>query len=373
MSALALHRNVPVARRQLGVRGGRTLAAVLGIAASLLLVLALRAIFAGLEARLTAYIDGTGADVIVAQESVETMHMTQSALPGRVVEEIRRVPGVARADGLLYRAAFLEGADGTRKAVAIVAGGPARAVVAGRRPHDGEIVVDRVAASELGVGVGSTVEALGARLRVSGEVAGTAAINGSYAFTTRATLARLLRLRSVVSYVLVYGRRGTDPATLAREIGERVPSTTAVTRTAFAASERRAVGDMSTDIVRVMTLIAFVIGIAVAGLIAYAQTLAQLPDYGVLRAIGLTARRAVLLALAQVGAVVAGGFVVAVAAVSSLAVIVPLLSPTLVLVIRAVDVVQAAGVAVAVAFAAAAIPVIRVVRLDPASVFRRAS
>ena len=373
MSTLAFHRSVPLARRQLNARGGRTLAALLGVAAALLLVLALRAIFAGLEARLTAYVDGTGADVVVAQQGIETMHMTQSALPTRVVGEIQRLPGVAQADGLLYRATFLESVRGKRQVVALVAGGPGRSLVAGRMPGAGEIVVDRVAASALGVRAGSTVSTLGSRLRVSGEVEGTAAINGSYAFTTRATLARLLRLRNVVSYVLVYARRGTNSATLAGEIQKRLPATTAVTRQAFAASERRAVGDMSTDIVRGMTFIAFVIGIAVAGLIAYAQTLAQLRDYGVLRAIGLTARRAVSLALAQVVAVVAGGFAVALVVVWLLSRLLPALSPTLVLSIRARDVIEAAAVAVAVALVASVIPIIRVARVDPASVFRRAS
>lgn len=90
MSALPFARSVPLARRQLLVRPGRTIVGVVGIAVALLLVLTLNAIFAGMEERLTAFIDATGADVLVAQEGVTTMHMTQSALP----EETRvRSPG----------------------------------------------------------------------------------------------------------------------------------------------------------------------------------------------------------------------------------------------------------------------------------------
>jgi hypothetical protein len=53
--------SVPVARRQLLARKGRMLAGVLGIAVALLLVLALKAILAGAEERLTGYIDHGGA------------------------------------------------------------------------------------------------------------------------------------------------------------------------------------------------------------------------------------------------------------------------------------------------------------------------
>jgi len=146
---------------------------------------------------------------------------------------------------------------------------------------------------------------------------------------------------------------------------------TASTREAFARSERRVVGDMSTDIVRAMILIGFVIGVAVAGLVAYSATLSQLRDYAVLRALGLRARRALALALAQVGATVAAGFLLALVLVWLLAELLPKLSPTLVLAIEAGDVAQALAVAGAVALAAAAFPAIRVSRIDPASVFRR--
>ena len=103
--------NVPVARRQLLARRGRVLGGVIGIALALLLVLALKAIFAGLETRMTAYIDGSGADVIVAQQGIASMHMTESALPQAAVLAIRRVPGVASASGILYKSGYVEAGD----------------------------------------------------------------------------------------------------------------------------------------------------------------------------------------------------------------------------------------------------------------------
>jgi len=371
MTTFALSANVPLARRQLLAKRGRTVAGVVGIAVALLLVLALKAIFAGMEGRLTAYIDHTGADVIVAQQGVQTMHMTQSALPTTTVAAVTRIPGVAAADGILYRGAFVQSVRGKSGIVALVGGGPVPNLVAGTPPRPGEIVLDRALADKLGVRRGETVRVLDTPLRISGEIEGTAAISGSFAFVARPTLQRMVRARDVVSYVLVRARRGVAAQTLAQRIEQRVPRVTASTRQSFAASERRVVGDMSTDIVRAMILVGFVIGVAVAGLVAYSQTLMQLRDCGVLRALGLRARHALAVVLAQVGAMVAAGFALALALVWLLAIALPTLSPTLALSVRGGDVVEAAGVAGAVALGAALVPVARVVRVEPASVFRR--
>jgi len=374
MTALPLTRSVPLARRQLLARRGRTIAGAIGIAVALLLVLTLKAIFAGMEERLTVFIDATGADVIVAQEGVTTMHMTQSALPKERLAAVAGVSGVASVDGIVYKAAFVEtGADGKSGVVALVGGGPVPNLVAGDRPGPGEVVLDRALADKIGVQPGDAVRILGSPLRLSGEVTGTAAITGSYAFVTRNTIERMLGTTGVVSYVLVYAEPGIGANELATRISSEISGVTASTRASFAASERRVVGDMTTDIVRGMIFVGFVIGVAVAGLVAYSQTLAQLRDYGVLRALGLGAHRALALGVAQVAALVIAGFVVALGLAGLLAAVLPKLSPTLVLSIRTEDVAQAALVAGAVALAAALVPVIRVVRVQPASVFRRTS
>jgi putative ABC transport system permease protein len=232
-------------------------------------------------------------------------------------------------------------------------------------------VLEHELAERLGARPGSRVEALGRAFRVSGEVEGLASILNSVAFVRRQELARVLESAGVVSYVFVRSEPGIGDAELAKRLEASVPGITATPREEFARSERRVVGDMSTDIVRAMILVGFVIGVAVAGLVSYSTTLAQLRDYAVLRALGLRAGRALALAVAQVGATVAAGFLLALALVLALAEFLPGLAPTLAFAIRGEDVAQALGVAGIVALAAAAFPVVRVMRIDPASVFRR--
>lgn len=365
--------SVPVARRQLLFRKGRTLAGLAGIAAALLLVLALKAIFAGMEGRLTAYIDRSGADVIVAQRGVETMHMTESALPEQAVVAVASVRGVAGAKPILYVPTMIE--LGEKRGIVYLigddSGGAPIAPTSGRRPGSGEIVLDRVLAEKLGVSIGSRVRALGRSFRVSGEITGFSLITNSFAFVRRQDLARVAGSADVVSYILVRAQPGTSAAVLATRIDASVQGVTASTRSAFANSERRVVGDMTTDIVRAMILVGFVIGVAVAGLVAYSATLSQLRDYAVLRALGLRDRGALALAVVQVGVMVAAGFLLALALVWLLAQLLPALSPILALAIKPGDVAQALAVAGAVALGAAAFPAMRVSRVDPASVFRR--
>ena len=364
---------VPLARRQLLFRKGRAVAGLAGIATALLLVLALNAMFAGAQGRLTTYIDRSGADVVVAQRGVQTMHMTESAVPEQAAAALASLPGVDRVRPILYVAAMVE--RGQKRGIVYLigddAGGAPIALASGRRPGPGGIVLDTVLAEKLGVGQGSQVRALGRDWRVSGEVSGFTLLSNSFAFLRRSDLAQTIHSAGVVSYILVGARPGTSPAELARRINASVPGVSASTRAAFDASERRVVGDMTTDIVRVMILVGFIIGVAVAGLVAYNATLSQLRDYAVLRALGLGARRALALAVGQVAAMVAAGFVLALGLTWLLGQLLPKLSPTIVLAIKPGDVVLALVVAGAVAIAAAAFPAIRVSRVDPASVFRR--
>jgi putative ABC transport system permease protein len=344
-----------------------------GIAVALLLVLALNAIFAGMQERLTAYIERSGADIIVAQRGVDTMHMTESALPERGVAAIGAVPGVSAARPILYLPTLIERGD-DRALVYLIGddegGGPV-AVTRGRRPTSGEVLLDGVAARKLQVAPGSAVRILGKDFRVSGEVEGLASITNSVAFVPRPDLGGLLGIDGVVSYVLVRGRPGVALDDLAARIERAVPASTASTRRAFIRSERRVVGDMSTDIVRGMTLVGFVVGVAVAALVAYSTMVAQLRDYALLRAVGLRTRRALALVIGQISVLVLGGFAVALGLAILLAATSTRLESTLVLVLRPGDVARALLVAGFVAIAAAALPIVRVSRVAPASVFRR--
>jgi putative ABC transport system permease protein len=191
------------------------------------------------------------------------------------------------------------------------------------------------------------------------------------AIVQRSEIVGMLGGADVVNYILVNTDRGVSPGTVSDRINNAVAGVKASSRESFARSERRLVGDVSTDIVRGMTFVGFVIGVSVAALVAYSLTLAQLRDYAVLRALGLRAHRALTLVLTQVGATVTLGFALALALVRTLGAVLAMRGDSMQLTLRLGDVTEAIVVAGIVAAIAAAFPVVRVARIDPASVFRR--
>lgn len=364
---------VPLARRTLFAERRRSALAVLGVAVSLLLVLMLGGIFAGAIRQVTAYLRTSGADVIVSQEAVRTMHMSSSALPEAVVDEVRAVRGVAWADPIRYATATIASSKDRQLAYVIGYrpgghGGP-RSIVAGRGPDDGEIVVDDVTARLLDVGIGQTVQVLGTEFRIAGLAANATSITNTIAFITYDDFARLRG--PSVSYVLVGAEPGTAAADLRDALAAGVPAVTAQTRAEFVHEEAALVRGMSADLMRIMTAVALVIALAVIALLLFTTTLGHLRDYGVVKALGAGASR--LVGVVFVQALWTAGLALATATVLAIVVafVVTNASDNVTIVITSADVGRLGISAGVVALGGALLPLRRLLRLDPADAFRR--
>src|SRR5512144_498117 len=138
-----------------------------GVALALLLILALDAIFTGVEQRITAYIDHSGADIWVSQSDVYNMHMASSSLPKSVVGKVRSVRGVESVSPILYLANNVIAGD--ERNLAYVIGLPERATlglpwsmsIGLTVPGEGEAIMDRAVAENSGVKRGDQVQILG--------------------------------------------------------------------------------------------------------------------------------------------------------------------------------------------------------------------
>lgn len=123
---------VPVGRRFLFTERRRAALTVLGVAASLLLVLVLDGIFAGAIERVTYYIKTSPATLFVSQSGVRTMHMSASALPPDTAGVAGSVPGVAWAAPIGFTSGSVAGPAGRQLSYLIGYdtdtghGGPAR-------------------------------------------------------------------------------------------------------------------------------------------------------------------------------------------------------------------------------------------------------
>jgi putative ABC transport system permease protein len=299
------------------------------------------------------------------------MHMSSSAIPLDVVRRLEQDPRVERAAPILYVSVVL----GEQKPVISYligyrdGGGPWSMAEGSSRPRGDQIVLDEQTADRLGTGLGSRVTVLGRKLRVVGLAKDTTSILTTIAFVDYATFARAAKLRDTASYVLIWPRSGLSARDLARGLQRDYP-VTAQTRERFSEQERQVISDMSTSLIRGMTVIGFVVGLAVAGLSMYTATTARLREYAVLKAIGMRNAHLYALISRQAFMTVTGGLVLALALLWALSEAVTRLSDSTSFVLTTGSLVQAIAITAAIAVLAALAPVRRVARVDPASVYR---
>ncbi|HSB90255.1 MAG TPA: ABC transporter permease [Anaerolineales bacterium] len=369
MTRLAL-RNLFQSRARLAISVG-------GVALALMLILALDAVVGWIEARVTAYIDTSGADVWVSQEGVRNMHMASSSFSSSLASGVARVDGVESVTPILYLTNVVEA--GPERAVAYIIGLPDRALAGtpsvirsgGANPGRGGAVIDQGIAEASGIGLGDTVQILGEEFDVVGLSAGTASLTNSIAFISSTDFAGLLANPRVASFLLVRLEPGASAEEVARRIESQVRGVTAQTREEFAAQERKVVRDMSTDLMAIMNLVGFLIGLAVMSLTVYTATLGRRAEYGMLKALGAHNRDLYLTVGVQALVSVALGLAVGLMFTLGLAAIMPLFSANLGLQIRAAALGKAGVAALTFAGASALLPIRQIRGLDPALVFRR--
>jgi len=347
-----------------------------GVALALLLILSLDAIFAGVERQITAYINASGADIFVSQSNVRNMHMAASSLPVSMIEMVKDVPGVSDVTPILYLTNMVVVGDERNLAYIIglpedaAMGGPWKVPEGRGDPRAGEAVIDRGVADKSGVTVGDEVEILGQKLKLIGLADGTASLVNSVAFISMLDFAALRGSPDTISFLLVRIKPGETPGEVAARIEARVEGVTAQATADFAGQERRVVKDMSTDIVAIMNLVGFLIGLAVMALTVYTATLARRAEYGVLKALGARNGHLYRVVLAQALLSVAIGLGVGVAFILLLSALLPRLGSTLALELGVASLLKVSGVSLVIAAVSALLPIKQIAGLDPARVFR---
>ena len=198
----------------------RLIVSIGGVALAMTLILTLNAIVAGSERQITAYIDYSGADVIVSQAGVRTLHMSASSVSTRDLTSIRAEPGVASVTPILYMTNML--VVGDQRSLAYViglpagaqAGAPWRMEAGARIPGSGKAVIDADVARQGGVGIGGVVTILGQPFTISGLATGTASITNSVAFISFDDFAQMRG--ATTASVSVSARPSAKPSTTLR-------------------------------------------------------------------------------------------------------------------------------------------------------------
>jgi putative ABC transport system permease protein len=127
---------------------------------------------------------------------------------------------------------------------------------------------------------------------------------------------------------------------------------------------------MSTDVVTIMNLIGFLIGLAVMALTVYTSTLSRRREYGMLKALGARNRDLYFTVLAQAIISVLLGFVFGWAITWLLTLLVPFIGLPLTMAVNPTSLIKVGAVSLLMAGLSAMMPIRQIGGLDPAMVFR---
>jgi putative ABC transport system permease protein len=355
--------------------------AIAGVSVSVMLVLVQVGLYFGFMDTASSIIDASSADLWVGKAGNESFEFA-SPFDERTFYKVASVPGVERAERVLMNFGQFKLADGGDLGVQIVGvenGASLLApwhVVAGdahRLPEAGAIVVDRSEFPKLKIDrVGVATEINGVRAEV------VALTSGIRSFTTspivftdlRSARAYMPGLGSdAVTYVLVKVKPGV-PALWVKHQIDQLPHLAAYTthemsqRTRSYWSSRTGVGAgfFTTAILGV------IVGFVVVGQILYSGTLQYIREYGTLKAMGAKNSMVVRVILAQAMISAAFGFVLG----GALAIGMRLLMAKANLTVALFPGLFGATLVVTIAMCsfAALLSIVKVLRLDPASVFK---
>lgn len=346
-----------------------------GVALALILMLSLDALLAGSEEDLVAYIEQSGADIFVSQEGVKNMHMASSAITWRDLVLASHADGVVSASPILYTTSIVKtdeadvlsyiiGFDPTEPL-----GGPRNVVAGSAVVNKDEVILDEAVARSQNLKLGDEVEIMGQTFKIVGLTRGLTNIVNSISFIHIGDF-QALRGSEAISYGLLEVANGQNVNEVAGQINSRNDRILALTTNNFSYEERRIIKDMSVEILNIMNLSGFLIGLAVMALTLYTSTLRKRQEYGVLKAVGANNRHLYAVVMVQAALTLSLGFMMAIVLVWTLGKIVPLAVPGMGLTLTQVGINRVIGASIIIGIVSVLLPAWQLGRLDPAQVFR---
>jgi putative ABC transport system permease protein len=357
--------------------------AIAGVSVSVMLVLVQVGLYFGFMNTASSIIDASRADLWVGKQGNESFEFA-TPFDERTFYKVASIPGVKRAERVLMNFAQFKLANGGDLGVQVVGVEttpghvPLLApwnVVAGdlrRLAEPGAIVLDKSEYGKLQIDrVGHVTEIAGVRAEVVAMTSGIRSFTTSpIVFTDIRTARSYLPLGTdAVTYILVELEPGADAATVKARI-DALPhlasyttsEMSARTRTYWSSRTGVGAGFFTTAVLGI------IVGFVVVGQILYSGTLQYLKEFGTLKAMGARNSAVVTVILSQamisaaLGFVVGGVLAVGMKAAMAGANLTVALSPALYAATAVITAVMCSF--------AALLSIVKVFRLDPASVFK---
>lgn len=360
-----------LARKNLFSERTRLAISVGGIALAVLLITFLLALYRGWSEKVGGFVEGVDADVWVASEGETNFLTAASIIPIDRAES--GFAGIRQIDSwtpLIVRPMLATKGE-TEMDVQFVGfdpssgrGGPIKMQEGEAVPGPGEVIVDESLSRRYGVGIGDTISAGGDDFVVVGKSSGGDFVARQTIFVTFEQAQQTLQMDGFATFFML--KVNSDGALL---FVRAQPGVAAFTDEEFAAETRDLVLGNVIPILTVVLILAFIVGLSVAGLTIYTATVEKTREYGILKAVGFTNRYLYRLVVEQSMLIAFFGFAIGFGLTLAIGPFMDDLVPQFVTYVRWQDVLAVAGLTVMMAVLAAYVPVRRLAAIDPVTVF----
>ncbi len=349
---------------------------VTGVSLAVMLILLLNGFLAGVYAQVTAYLDHTAADWVVAQDGVTNLLSGSSILPAGAEERARGVPGVAQVIPIIAQFTIFDLHE--EKVVAymvgyeLARGGGPWQLADGRFPKDDdEVVLNQVMAQTHGLDLGDTIDILNEKFTVVGLSSGTNSWMASFFFVDKRAAERLLLAPGATGFLFITLEPGTDATAVTGQLRLRLGDVEILPVATLKQNDLDLMVKVFGAPLRLMVAIAFAVGTAMLGMVIYTATVERTREYGVLKAVGAKNRHLYWLVAQQglVTAVLGVVFGIGLAWLAGRGIMNNW--PKFLIVLEPMAILATALSGLLMGLLAALLPAHHVARLDPAQVFRR--
>ncbi len=371
-----------VARKNLFSEKTRLAISVGGVALSVFLIGILLSLFRGWSQQVGGFVEKVPADLWVANDGTTDFIEAASILPDSLGTQLSFVPAIDKVSPLIVRpmAMYRQGdkPDNTFD-VQFVAydpqigiGGPLRVIEGKSPPGPDEIVIDEQLSRRRDVKIGDKLVKGTKSLTVVGYSSGGDFVYTQTAFTTITTAIDFLDLnpKETRTFFAITLRDPSQRDEVAKRLELAIPGVKLITGQSFAQETRSRILGNILPILIVVLIVAFVVGLAVAGLTIYTATVEKSREYGILKAEGFTNSFLYRVVFEQSIITGALGFLVGAGLTVLIAPFAQDNVPQFVVFVRWQDILAIAGITLCMSMIAAYIPIRRMASIDPVTVFK---
>jgi len=305
----------------------RFLFSILGIGISIALIFINQGFQDGMLRQIKAYLLGTGADIFISQEGVDSFLFSSSALPFAAKADFLRVSGVEQVTDVVAGLAMFDYQNDKTPVMVIGfdpnkdVGGPwqlkqgqplepvplyQKTIAAGtatgllkKQIKPKEAIFDYALSKKYGLEVGDDVEIQDYDFKIVGLSGGTTSWITSPIFMSRESARNIFKKSAdVTSFFLINVKDGYDVQAVKDQIAlrsadyskisKRVSGIEVFTASELAQKDADFTEELFISMMGIITLLTFLIGVLIIGMVIYILTLEKLRDFAVLKAVGTT-------------------------------------------------------------------------------------